>query len=130
MRIALSILVVLCIGSGCTMLSIVEPAHKMAVENQQNLVHNNKIVLDQLIKVSRSHPEFEPEVDGPVLDDMVRTMVEQVAISTAYIALITGLLNDTIEVDDFVKILDKLPEIIEKGQDLWDEIQKLTTKEK
>jgi len=112
------------------MLSIVEPAHKMAVENQQNLVHNNKIVLDQLIKVSRSHPEFEPEVDGPVLDDMVRTMVEQVAISTAYIALITGLLNDTIEVDDFVKILDKLPEIIEKGQDLWDEIQKLTTKEK
>jgi len=101
----------------------------MAVENQQNLVHNVKVVLDQMVKVVRSHPNFDPEKDGPILDDMVRTLVEQVAISTAYVALLDGMLNDTLEVGDFIKILDRIPEIVASGKNLWDEIQKLTKKE-
>lgn len=129
MRFLLTVVLVASICTGCTTLSTIEPAHKMAVENQQNLSHNINVVLGQLVKVVRSHPDFDPEKDGPVLDDMVRTLVEQVAISTAYVALLDGMLNDTLSVDDFVKLLDKVPEIIASGKDLWEEIKKITNKE-
>lgn len=131
MRILITAALILGICTGCcTSLSVIEPAHKLAIENQKNLSNNVKIVLDQLVQIARSHPDFDPVVDEPKLADACRVLLEQVAISTAYVALLDGVLKDTLEVDDFVLLLDKVPAIIASGKNLWEEIDKLTKKEK
>lgn len=115
--------------SGCVSLSDLEPAHKMAVENQQNLSSNIKTVLDEFVKIARSHPDFDPATDEAKLTEVCRVLLEQVAISTAYVALIEGMLNDKLEADDFVKLLDRIPELVKTGKNVWEELKPLVEKE-
>jgi len=130
MRIFITLAIVAAICTGCTTLSTLEPANKIAVENQKNLCGNTKLVLEQLVTIARSHPDFDPTTDEAKLTAMCKVILEQVAISTAYVALIDGMLQDKLEIDDFVRILDKVPGLISSGKDLWAEIENITKENK
>ena len=126
MRHYLMLLLVALACVGCSGVEVLEPAHELAVENQKNLESNVQEVLKQLLGIARSHQDYEAEKDEPVLEDMARTLTEQVAISTAYVALIGAYIDGKeLDADAFRTFLQDIPDMVRDGVNLWDALQEL-----
>lgn len=121
---------VMLIAVSCSGPEILKPAQVLAVENQQNLDSNVTEVLKHLVAIAKSHPDYSPEEDEPTLIDMATTLTEQVALSTAYIALVGAYIESgSVSIEDFKEFIGKLPELVEAGANIWEEASKAFKKE-
>lgn len=120
------LLLALCLMLGaCSGVAVLEPAHEMAVENQQNLDANIETLIEHFLRIARSHPDYELGDEAALLD-LTDTIREQAAISMAYIALIDAYIQGKdLDAEAFGNLLSDLPRLIEEGVDLWKEFQKL-----
>jgi len=119
------ILAVMLLMAGCPSVEVLEPAHDMAVENQQNLDANVETLITQFLDVARSHQDYE-ESDEEVLEALTSVIREQMDISTAYMALIDAFIKGKdLDADAFGRFLADLPGMIEEGVDIWEEFERL-----
>jgi len=116
--------------TACPSVEVLQPATEVAVENQQNLEKNVREMIKLYVQVVREHPDYDEAEDEAVLQEQIKAIVEQTAISTAFVALIDAYVkSNKVNPDAFLKILSRLDEIIEQGLNVWDEIQKLLSEE-
>jgi hypothetical protein len=128
MRVLTALLACLLLAA-CSSVKVLEPAHTMAVENQQNLEANVSTLTDAFLKIAREHPAYE-ESDEQFLTAIVKTVKEQTAVASAYIAL-TGVYIKSRDIDAkaFENLLRDIPALVADGKNIWDELQALLNKE-
>ena len=127
MRVLTALLACLLLAA-CSSVEVLEPAHEMAIENQQNLEANISTLTDAFLKVAREHPAYE-ESDEQFLQDITRTVREQTGVASAYIALVGVYIKSRdINAQAFENLLKDIPTLVAEGKNLWDEIQALLNK--
>jgi len=125
-KLVLVLLLCPLLAVACTGVSVLEPAHDLAVENQHNLEANLQTIIQEYIRIAQSHPDYDPDIDGPIIEEQARILKEQAAISTAYLVLIDVYIKSkSIDEDTFEKALREIPRIISEGKNVWEELQSI-----
>jgi len=108
---------------GCASVEVLEPAHKMALENQRNFEDNLNTVLNEYARIARSHPDYEAEKDEPEIVKHITTLRGHLAIASTYIALVDAYINGCdINEETFQQALKQLPKMIIEGRKVLDDI--------
>lgn len=125
---ATMLVVALLVMVGCQNIDALGPGNTLAMENQSNLDKNVMRQLNNFEKLAKAQPNWT-ENDAKVFAEQKAVVIEQLVLNYAWLLVIKEAVEaNNLDPSFFGLVLDKAPEWIQNGKDIYDLIKDLSKK--
>lgn len=121
-------LLILVVVAGCKNIDNLGPGNVLAMENQSNLEKNVVRQLNNFEKLAKAQPEWTAD-DAKIFAEQKAAILEQLVINYAWLLVIKDAVEaNALDPKFFGVVLDKAPDWIKQGKDIYDLIREIGKK--